>query len=75
MRLRRGRQLARTLALTTVLAACASPPPAELRERPNILLVVADDLALYEEAKARVLDADCAAWLEAGWGDGKSPDR
>jgi len=25
-----------------------------------------DDLALYEEAKARVLTPDCAAWLEAG---------
>jgi aryl sulfotransferase len=26
----------------------------------------ADDLALYEEAKRRVLTPDCAAWLEAG---------
>lgn len=26
----------------------------------------ADDLALYEEAKRRVLEPDCAAWLESG---------
>jgi aryl sulfotransferase len=26
----------------------------------------ADDLALYEEAKRRVLTPDCAAWLESG---------
>jgi hypothetical protein len=25
-----------------------------------------DDLALYEEAKRRVLTPDCAAWLESG---------
>jgi aryl sulfotransferase len=27
----------------------------------------ADDLALYEEAKQRVLPPDCADWLERGW--------
>lgn len=27
----------------------------------------ADDLALYEDAKRRVLTPDCAAWLENGW--------
>ena len=27
----------------------------------------ADDLALYEDAKRRVLSPDCAAWLESGW--------
>jgi aryl sulfotransferase len=29
-----------------------------------------EDLVLYDEAKARVLSPDCAAWLEAG-GSGK----
>ena len=29
-------------------------------------LLTADDLALYEAAKARVLPPDCAAWLETG---------
>ncbi len=27
----------------------------------------ADDLALYQDAKLRVLSPDCAAWLESGW--------
>ena len=26
-----------------------------------------DDLELYEQAKQRVLDEDCAEWLENGW--------
>jgi aryl sulfotransferase len=29
-------------------------------------LLSADELALYEEAKRRVLPADCADWLERG---------
>ena len=29
-------------------------------------LLTREDLALYEQAKARVLSADCAAWLERG---------
>ena len=32
----------------------------------------ADDLALYKEAKERVLTPDCAAWLETGWLGGES---
>lgn len=31
----------------------------------------AQDLALYEAAKKRVLTPDCAAWLEAGWLGGR----
>jgi arylsulfatase len=34
----------RTLLSAAVLLTCVSNPPAEVRERPNILLVVADDL-------------------------------
>ena len=30
-------------------------------------LLTREDLALYEEAKKRVLTPDCAAWLEQGW--------
>jgi aryl sulfotransferase len=30
-------------------------------------VLTAADLELYEAAKARVLPADCAAWLEGGW--------
>ena len=33
-----------TILMAGLLAACVSDPPAELRDRPNILLVVADDL-------------------------------
>ena len=34
-----------------------------------------DDLALYEQAKARVLSPDCAAWLETGWLGGSEVPR
>jgi aryl sulfotransferase len=30
-------------------------------------VLTAADLELYQAAKARVLPADCAAWLEGGW--------
>jgi hypothetical protein len=38
----------RTLLVATLLLACASDPPAEVRDRPNILLVVADDLGVSD---------------------------
>jgi arylsulfatase len=44
MILRTGRRRVLTLLMAAVLVTCVSNPPAELRDRPNILLVVADDL-------------------------------
>jgi aryl sulfotransferase len=33
-------------------------------------VLTSEDLALYEEAKKRVLEPDCAAWLDTGWLNG-----
>ena len=43
-----GRWRVPCLLLAAMLAACASESPAELRDRPNVLLVVADDLGFSD---------------------------
>jgi aryl sulfotransferase len=35
-------------------------------------VLTSDDLALYEEAKERVLSPDCAEWIDSGWLSGRS---